>query len=83
MTVNKIDWNLIELTEIYEAYDTALKLFDEDFERIRRLVDAAVKRGADPESMTEPIDDFAVELHLFCNTINSLKDQKQNKTQNP
>lgn len=81
--VNKIDWNLIELTEVYEAYDNMLKFFDEDFERIRRLVDAAVKHGADPESMTEPIDEFAVELHLFCNAINSLKDQKENKTQNP
>lgn len=81
--VNKIDWNLIELTEVYETYDTALKLLDEDFERIRRLVDAAIKRGADPESMTGPIDEFAVELHLFCNNIISLKDQKQNKPQNP
>ena len=77
----KIDWNMIELTEIYESFDTALRLFDEDFERIRGLVDTAIKHGATPESMTEPIEDFAVELHAYCESVERLKGQKPNKNQ--
>lgn len=80
---NKIDWNLIELTEIYETYDMALRLLDEDFTRICRLIDAAIKHGADLESMTGPLDNFTIEVHRYCNVINGLKDKKQNKTQNP
>ena len=34
MTDN-IDWNVIELTEIYESFDMVLRLLDEDFERGR------------------------------------------------
>lgn len=78
----EIDWNLIELTEIYESFDMALRLLDEDFERVRRLVDVAIEHGATPESMTEPVEEFAIELHAYCESINRLKDQKDNKTQN-
>ena len=45
MTDN-IDWNVIELTEIYESFDMVLRLQDEDFERARRVIDAAIKHGA-------------------------------------
>ena len=38
----EIDWNLIELTEIYEAYDIALRPLDEDFAKVRQLMDAAI-----------------------------------------
>ncbi len=78
----EIDWNLIELTEIYESFDMALRLLDEDFERVRRLVDAAIKHGATPESMTGPVEEFAIELHAYCESMNRLKGQKENKTQN-
>ena len=75
--VTNIDWNLIALTEIYEAFDMALKLLDEDFEYVRKIIDAAIKHGATPESMTKPIEKFAVELHAFCEAINSQDDKKQ------
>ena len=38
----EIDWNLIELTEIYESYDAALKLLDEDTERAMRVKEFAI-----------------------------------------
>ena len=79
---NDIDWNVIELTEIYEAFDVALGLLDEDFERVRKIIDAAIKHGAKPESMVEPIEEFAMELHAYCEAIEHLKDTKGNKTQN-
>lgn len=82
MTDN-IDWNLIELTEIYESFDMVLRLLDEDFERASRVIDAAIKHGAEPGSMTEPIEDFAMELHAYCETIERQKDKQENKTQNP
>ena len=82
MTTKSIDWNMIELTEIYESFDTVLKLLDEDFERARRVIDAAIKHGATPESMAEPIEDFAMELHAYCEAIERRKDDKSNKTQN-
>ena len=89
----EIDWNVIELTEIYESFDMVLRLLDEDFERARRLldedferarrvIDAAIKHGATPESMTEPIEDFAIELHAYCEAIERSKGQKPNKDQN-
>ena len=81
MTDN-IDWNVIELTEIYESFDMVLRLLDEDFERARRVIDAAIKHGADAESMAEPIEEFAMELHAFCEAINGLKEKQANKTQN-
>ena len=81
MTDN-IDWNVIELTEIYEAFDMILKLLDEDFERVRRIVDAAIKHGATPESMVKPIEEFAMELHAYCEAIGRLRDSKKNKSQN-
>lgn len=77
-----IDWNLIELTEIYESFDMALRLLDEDFERVRRIIDAAIKHGATPESMTEPIEEFAIELHAFCEAINGLNKEKNEKELN-
>lgn len=77
----KIDWNVIELTEIYESFDMVLRLLDEDFERARRVIDAAIKHGARPESMTEPIEDFAVELHAYCEAVERLQGQKPNKNQ--
>ncbi len=76
-----IDWNMIELTEIYEHFDTVLGLLEEDFERARRVIAAAIKHGATPESMVEPIEEFAIELHAFCENINGPERQKQNKTQ--
>ena len=76
-----IDWNQIQLSEIYETYDAALGLLDEDFERVRRLIDAAIKHGASPERMTEPLEIFANELYLFCNAIEDSAGQKQYKTQ--
>ena len=76
-----IDWNQIKLSEIYETYDAALGLLDEDFERVRRLIDAAIKHGASPERMTEPFEIFAYELYLFCNAIENSVGQKQYKTQ--
>lgn len=81
MTDN-IDWDVIELTEIYEAFDMILKLLDEDFERARRIVDAAIKYGATPESMVKPIEEFAMELHAYCEVISRLKKTKENKPQN-
>ena len=60
-----------------------LRLLDEDFERARRVIDAAIKHGATPESMAEPIEEFAMELHAYCEAIEHLKDKKENKTQNP
>ncbi len=77
-----IDWNLIELTEIYESFDMALGLLDEDFERVRRIVDAAIKHGAAPDSMTEPIEEFAIELHAFCEAIDGLENEKNKKELN-
>ena len=77
----EIDWNVIELTEIYESFDLVLRLLDEDFQRARRIVDAAIKHGADAESMTQPIDEFAIELHIFCNAINSRTEEKPNNNQ--
>ena len=77
MTNKEIDWNVIELTEIYESFDMVLRLLDEDFERARRVIDAAIKHGATPESMA------AMELHAYCEAIERLKDKKENKTQNP
>ena len=62
MTNKEIDWNVIELTEIYESFDMVLRLLDEDLERARRVIDAAIKHGATPESMAEPIEEFAMEL---------------------
>lgn len=79
---NNIDWNVIELTEIYESFDTVLKLLDEDFERARRVVDAAIQHGAEPESMAMPIEEFAMELHAYCEAIERLKDAGKHKTQN-
>ncbi len=79
---DKFDWNAIELTEIYEDFDVALGLLDEDFKNARRLVEAAIKRGATPESMVKPIEEFAMELHAYCEAIERLKDEKGNKTQN-
>ena len=76
-----IDWSQIKLSEIYETYDAALRLLDEDFERVRRLIDAAIKHGATPERMTEPLEIFAYELYLFCNAIEDSTGQKQYKTQ--
>ena len=81
MTNKEIDWNVIELTEIYESFDMVLRLLDEDFERARRVIDAAIKHGATPESMAEPIEEFAIELHAFCENINGPERQKPNKTQ--
>ena len=83
MTNQEIDWNVIELTEIYESFDMVLRLLDEDFERARRVIDAAIKHGATPESMAELIEEFAMELHAYCEAIERLKDKKENKTQNP
>lgn len=83
MTNKEIDWNVIELTEIYESFDMVLRLLDEDFERACRVIDAAIKHGATPESMAEPIEEFAMELHAYCEAIERLKDKKENKTQNP
>ena len=80
MTDN-IDWDLIELTEIYESFDMVLRLLDEDSERARRVIDVAIKHGAEPESMTSPVEDFAMELHAYCEAIERQQDQKQNKTQ--
>lgn len=77
-----IDWNLIELTEIYESFDMALRLLDEDFERVRRIIDAAIKHGATPESMTEPIEEYAIELHAFCEAIDGLNEEKNEKELN-
>ena len=77
----EIDWNLIELTEIYESFDMALRLLDEDTERVMRLIDVAIEHGATPESMTEPVKEFAIGLQICCEKINKLKDQKKNKTQ--
>ena len=54
-----------------------------DFERARRVIDAAIKHGATPESMAEPIEEFAMELHAYCEAIERLKETKENKTQNP
>ena len=78
-TATDIDWNLIALTEIYEAFDMALGLLDEDFELTRRIIDAAIKHGATPESMTKPIKKFAVDLHNFCEAIDSLESNKAEK----
>ena len=75
----EIDWNLIELTEIYEAYDIALRLLDEDFAKVRQLMDTAIQRGATAESMTKPIRKFAIELHVFCEAIDSLESKKKDK----
>lgn len=72
MTDN-IDWNVIELTEIYESFDMVLRLLDEDFERARRVIDAAIKHGADAESMAEPIEEFAMELHAFSTECSSME----------
>lgn len=77
----EIDWNLIELTEIYESFDAALKLLDEDTERVMRLIDAAIEHGATPESMTEPVKEFAIGLQVCCKTIDKLENQKKNKIQ--
>ena len=76
-----IDWNQIKLSEIYETYDAALRLLDEDFERVRRLIDTAIQHGATPERMTEPLEIFAYELYSFCNAIEDSTGQKQYKTQ--
>lgn len=78
-TATDIDWNLIELTEIYESFGMALDLLSEDFARVRQLIDAAIDRGASPASMTKPIKEFAIELHAFCEAIDSLKDSKAEK----
>ena len=78
----EIDWNLIELTEIYESYDAALKLLDGDIERVMRLIDAAIEHGATPESMTKPIENFAMELRTYCERIERTYAIK-NKTQRP
>ncbi len=79
-TATEIDWNLIELTEIYESYEIALALLEEDFAKVRKLMGAAIKHGATPESMTEPIKKFAIELHVFCEAINRLEREKNNKS---
>ena len=62
----EIDWNVIELTEIYESFDMALRLLDEDTERVMRLIDAAIEHGATPGSMTEPVKEFAIGLQICC-----------------
>lgn len=78
MATKEIDWNIIELTEIYESFDVALGLLDEDFERARRVIQAAIKYGATAESMTAPIEDFATELHAYCERI-KLREEIENK----
>ena len=75
-----IDWNMIELTEIYEQFDTVLSLLDEDFVRARRVIDAAIKHGASPEDMVEPIEEFAMELHAFCLNTKDPEEQEQDET---
>ena len=81
MATKEIDWNVIELTEIYEAFDMVLRLLDEDYERARRIVDEAIKRGATSESMTKPIENFAMELRMYCERVERTFAIK-NKTQN-
>lgn len=81
MTIN-IDWDLIELTEIYESFDMILQLLDEDFGRACRIIESAIKHGAEPESMTEPIEVFAMELQAYCKSVNGQKDKQENKTLN-
>ncbi len=81
MTNKQIDWNVIELTELYEAFDMVLRLLDEDYERARRIVDEAIKHGATPESMTKPIENFAMELRTYCERIERTY-AIENKTQN-
>lgn len=68
MTIN-IDWDLIERTEIFEYFDNVLQLLDEDFMRVRRVIESAIKHGAEPKSMTEPIEQFAMELHAYCEAV--------------
>ena len=82
MTTKDFDWNMIELTEIYESFDMVLRLLDEDFERARRVIEAAIKHGATPESLVEPIEAFAMELPDYCDYLERLKDKKENKNQN-
>ncbi len=79
---NNIDWNMIELTEIYESFDIALRTLDDGFERAKRNVEAAIRHGATPESMIDPIEEFAIELHAYCEFIKRQNDKKENKTQN-
>ena len=74
----QIDWNVIELTEIYESFDMVLRLLDEDFERARRIIDTALKHGA--TRMVEPIESFAMELLAYCERIkrrNAIKNKNQ------
>ena len=78
-TATEIDWNLIELSEIYESFGMVLDLLSEDFKRAEQLIDAAIDRGASPASMTKPIKEFAIELHAFCEAIDSLEDNKAEK----
>lgn len=78
---DSIDWNMINLTEIYESFDISLKMLDDGFERARLDIDAAIKHGATPESMIEPIEEFAMELHAYCEYIELQNRKKENKTQ--
>lgn len=81
MPTKEIDWNIIELTELYGAFDIVLALLDEDYERARKIVDEAIKHGARPESMTKPIENFAMELRTYCERIERTY-AIENKTQN-
>ncbi len=80
MTDN-IDWNMIDLTEIYESFDVSLGLLEEAFEHARRNVESAIQYGATAESMTAPIKEFAMELHAYCEYIELHHSKKENKTQ--
>ena len=81
MATKEIDRNVIKLTELYDAFDMLLRLLDEDFERARRIVEEAIKHGATPESMTKPIENFAMELRIYCERIERTY-AIENKTQN-
>lgn len=80
--VSDVEWSIIELTQIYEAFDTALELLDEDIERIYNLILDAECRGATLYSMTKPIEPYAEKLQILCETAKQLEDEKNNKNQN-
>ena len=81
MATKDINWNIIKLTEIYESYDMTLRLLDEDFERARQIIDAAIKHGANAESMTQSIEEFAMELYAYVESIEQLEPKKLNTIQ--
>ena len=81
MATKDINWNIIKLTEIYESFDLVLRLLDEDFERARKIIDAAIKHGANAESMTQPIEEFAMELYAYVESIEQLEPKKLNTIQ--